>query len=382
MPAPPRQRAGREVRDLAALQKSGSSSRVLNLARLEGSLEPDYAERPFFLNRTLNGAILVKHRVRFDERFVFDRLVTNATKIIVPFSSSDLSLGGRSMFVGQRGWREMLEDLCANDADLERDARVLTLVDQLPSLDPFLLREHLKRHGFEIGQSYFAISAADNDRMQAFVQREISRLIELAFRNSKSSANDTSRLVQILLSSQVDERFEPLRRTLGLEGAAYREGIFCWKGFLYYKWVLADLWPQLVNVLNELRDIQIKDKRDLELMRQVERSRSRLAATIHKRRRELLETLQVYDDAFRNLTEDEEPGAFRDFLVRAPGMFTDLGERIGGISHVASFWRYCVPQPNKGAIAAEELFEILQDFEASLGDDTSDSTPIPRSAGH
>src|SRR4051812_47310304 len=160
MAAPPKNRPGREVRDLAALQKSGSSSRVLNLARLEGSLEPEYEEKPFFLNRTLNGCILVKHRIRFDERFVFDSLVTNATKIIVPFSASDLSLGGRSMFVGQRGWREMLEDLCANDADLERDARVLSLMDQLPSLDPFLLREHLKRHGFEIGQCYFAISIA------------------------------------------------------------------------------------------------------------------------------------------------------------------------------------------------------------------------------
>jgi hypothetical protein len=351
MAIPQKAKAARDVRDLAALQRSGSSSRVLNLAQLDGLLDPEYEEQPFFLNRTLNTCILVKHRIRTDEKFVFDMMATNATKVIVPFSSKDLTLGGRSMFVGQRGWREMLEEMCANPADLERDARVLMLIDKLPSLDPFLLREHLKRHGFEIGRCYFAISAADHERMQAFVHREISRLIELAFKGAKTSASDTSRMVKILLSSDVDERFEPLRRTLGLHGDAYREGIFSWKGFLYYKWVLGDLWPRLVSVMNELKTIKLTNRHDAELMRYID-----LAAA-----------LNFYDEAFRHLTEKEDPAAFRDFLVKAPTMFMALGERIGGISHIASFWRYCVPNAHSGPIAAEDLYEILLDFEASLG---------------
>jgi hypothetical protein len=271
------------------------------------------------------------------------------------------------MFVGQRGWREMLEEMTANTADMERDARVLQLIDQLPSLDPFLLREHLKRHGFDIGRCYFAISNADYERMQTFVRREISRLIELAFKGSKTSHSDTSKLVQALLSADVDERFEPLRRTLGLQGDAYREGIFSWKGFLYYKWLLADLWPRLLTVLHELRHIKLSGQRDPDLLRLIERSRSRLAAAIHQRRQQLSDSLQFYDDAFRDLTEKEDPGAFRDFLVKAPSMFMTLGERIGGISHVASFWRYCVPTPNAGPMAAEDLYDLLLDFEASLG---------------
>ena len=360
-------RTGRDVRDLAALQKSGSSSRVLNLAQLEGCLDAEYEEKPFFLNRTLNTAILVKHRIRTDERFVFDVVGSNATKIIVPFSHQDLTLGGRSMFVGQRGWHDMLEEMCANPADLERDIRVLMLVDKLPSLDPFLLREHLKRHGFDIGRCYFSISAADYERMQAFVRQEISRLIELAFRGGRGSADETARLVKILLSSDVDERMEPLRRTLGLHGEAYREGIFSWKGFLYYKWVLSDLWPRLLTVMNEVRSIRLTNRHDVELMQYIERSRSRLVSAVHTRRRELAAALQFYDEAFHELTEKEDPAAFRDFLVRAPAMFTTLGERIGGISHIASFWRYCVPAPGVGPIAAEDLYEILLDFENSVG---------------
>jgi hypothetical protein len=119
--------------------------------------------------------------------------------------------------------------------------------------------------------------------------------------------------------------------------------------------------------MHELRHIKLSGQRDPELLRLIERSRSRLAAAIHQRRQQLGDSLQFYDDAFRGLTEKEDPGAFRDFLVKAPMMFMALGERIGGISHVASFWRYCVPTPNAGPMAADDLYDLLLDFEASLG---------------
>ena len=48
-------------------------------------------------------------------------------------------------------------------------------------------------------------------------------------------------------------------------------------------------------------------------------------------------------------------------------MFTMLGERIGAISHIASFWRYRFPDGCDHGIPPLELVEIVQDFEASLG---------------
>ena len=70
----------------------------------------------------------------------------------MPFERSDLGLGGRSLFVGERGWMESLQELAGVSHDLGRDAGVLEALDELPSLDPFLLREHMKRRGFEISR--------------------------------------------------------------------------------------------------------------------------------------------------------------------------------------------------------------------------------------
>jgi hypothetical protein len=237
----------------------------------------------------------------------------------------------------------------------------------LPSLDPFLLREHLRRHGYEIAACYFAITEADFDKMQAYVATQIAKLISLAYKDGEqASIASTSKLVDALLSTKVDGRLDPLRMTLMLEGEAFREGVFCWKGFLYYKWVLSNSASDLKDILDEIRTLAITGPKDMELSRYIDTAKKRLQGNIMAQRREVAAALQVYDDAFQDLTSNGNPQAFREFLLRAPEMFLSLGEKIGGISHVVSFWRYRF-QKGKPLIATiDDAVSILQDFESSL----------------
>ncbi|MCC7266714.1 MAG: hypothetical protein IT546_05155 [Caulobacteraceae bacterium] len=363
----------RAFRNLGALQKTASTSRVLNLIAVaaQHGETPEYAARPFFRTRTLNQSVLLKHRLRMHERADFDDHRPTATKVIIPFERTDLKLGGRSVFVGQRGWTEVLRQVVGDGPDLERDLQLLKVVDELPSLDPFLLREHLKRREYSIAQCYFAISESDVARMQAYVAREIQKLIELAYANAPGGEGYAAKLVQTLLSSETDERLEPLRLTLKLEGDSYREGVFCWKGFLYYKWVLAALWPELKAVMDEVPTLRTTGPRDGVLLAYLSGARQRVQEAIEVQRREVLMTLQVYDAAFRELTVNGNPIAFRDFLLKAPEMFLSLGEKIGVASHIASFWRYRFPAGRPPVADLSEAVDILQEFEAGLGCEVS-----------
>ncbi len=273
--------------------------------------------------------------------------------------------------MGQRGWLDMLAQLRGDQDDEARDTALLEALDELPSLDPFLLREHLKRRDFRIANCYFAISAADTDRMQRFVSSEISKLVDLAYggNGAASGNNNISKLVTLLLSGEVDHRLEPLRLTLGLEGDNFREGIFSWKGFLYYKWVLTSLWPELRAVISELTEVKIVGPRDNELLREVKDIGQRVNSRIMGQVKKVRDTLQVYDDAFAELTQAGNPMAFRDFLLKSPEMFITLGERTGMVSHIASFWRYRFPKGRPLRAELDELFDILQDFHHGLGDD-------------
>lgn len=357
----------RAVRNLGALQKTASTSRVLNLIAIEATYgrDPEYAAQPFFKSKVLNTTVVLKHRLRADERYLFDDGRHTATKIIVPFERSDLRLGGRSVFVGQRSWIDLITEVGAGASEAMRDVALMEALDELPSLDPFLLREHLKRRGFDIARCYFAISPSDLTLMQNYVSGEISKLIDLAYENGGGETM-TTKLVELLLSSDNDARLEPLRVTLRLEGESYREGVFCWRGFLYYKWVLSTLWPKLEEVMAEAPKLKVTGPRDAELLGYLDEARVRLQQRIDAQRREVLQTLKVYDDAFRGLTINQQPLGFRDFLLKAPSMFLTLGDKIGVISHIASFWRYRFPKGRPLILDLNEAVDIIQEFEIGL----------------
>jgi len=358
----------RAVRNLGALQRTASTSRVLNLSAIEvlhGST-PEWRDKPFFKSRALNGAVILKHRLRADERNLMGERKPTATKIILPFVRSELHLGGRSLFVGQPGWKAMLSDVCAEGPDGVRDIGVLEALEELPSLDPFLLREHVKRRGFDIARCYFAISASDQAEMQAFVSNEINKLMSLAFKDDGDGRS--AKLVELLLSAENDDRLEPLRLTLRLEGEAYREGVFSWRGFLYYKWVLSHLWPKLKALIEELPRMKVTGPRDAEMLKYLGEARGRLQGRIEAQQRAVLKTLQVYDNAFKGLTVNQDPLVFRDFLLKAPEMFLTLGERIGIISHMASFWRFRFPAGAPLKVEITEAVDIVQEFEAGLAE--------------
>ena len=358
----------RTVRRLTQLAQSASTARVLNLLAPHHLDPPDpqLDLAPFFQNRILNRCIIVKHRVRPNEYDLFSKYRPTATKIMSPIEGTDLRLGARFLMMGQRDFDPSAEEMFGDALKPgRRDRQVLDLMDELPSLDPFLLREHLRRHGFEPARSYFAISEADIQRMYNFVREQVVALVALSGSEASSSQAHVTRLVDKLLSSAADSGFEPLRDTLRLSDKDYLDGVFGWRGFLYYKWVLSELTPTISTVTRSLATLQPRGARDPEAAAYLPEARTRLVQAVVRTVAGADRLLAVYDPAYRSLTLDGQPMAFRDFLLAAPAMFMSLGEQLGAIQHIVSFWTYRFPKGG-GVVGAAELMDILLDFEDSL----------------
>ena len=355
----------RSIRFLSALG-GASTSRVLNLFRIaaDNAGNPEHAEKPLFLSPVINRSFLLKHRTRADETYLFGSPKAVATKIIIPVDPSDLKAGGRSLFVDQRGYSDMLATAGNYSGDaLDRDLWVLRLLNAVPSLDPFLLREHLRNNNIEVASSYFAISEGDQARMHDFVGKEMSKLVMLAGGGDESG----NRLVTAMLSNRIDEKLEPLRLTLGLTGNDFREGVFSWRGFLYYKWSMGKFWPDVMGVLREIHRIQPLGGQTPEQKVFLASARHNIIAMVRDNGNEVNKALAIYDASFRDLVENQSPRKFRDFLLSAPYMFLELGEKLGAISHIVSFWRYRFA-PGSANIDSEELAAIFQDFSSGFGE--------------
>ncbi|HST92315.1 MAG TPA: hypothetical protein VLJ13_08990, partial [Brevundimonas sp.] len=152
----------RAIRNLAHLRRSASTARVLNLLKvsLEHGRDPDWTARPIFRTPALNCALIIKHRLRRDELDSFHIRRQVATKVVIPIDAADLKTGGRFVFVDQRRFERTMREAFGLEAG-HPDLTTLRLMDSLPSLDPFLLREQLRRAGVEPAPCYFSISESD-----------------------------------------------------------------------------------------------------------------------------------------------------------------------------------------------------------------------------
>ena len=358
-------------RDLSLVRETGSTTRVLNLALIHERFgqTPEYLEKPLFRNRRLNAALILKHTLRPNERDLLPRAGTTATKIVLPYSSVDLSLGGTSFFVGQAEFERLMRDGVGgyNDAAvLQSDLEILRIIDELPSFDPFLLRELLRRHGHDPARCYFDLSEADTQRMRTFVEQEIGRLVELAFsKNAGGSAKALSaRMAEKLMTDETAQSLEPLRATLQLSGDEYREGVFAWKGFLYYNWLVGEIAPRLGALARQILSASIRNSTADERM-QLASTRQRIVDHLGVASGRVREGLRCYTDAFNELANGK-PTAFRDFLLRAPALFLSVGEAIIILMHIEAFWRYRIKPGKEVALEADEAAEIFQEFEGTL----------------
>jgi hypothetical protein len=361
----------RSFRSLSSLG-GASTSRVLNLSSIARGREDDtsHKTKPLFVSPAFNRAIILRHRVRGDETYLFSNRRTVATKIIIPFDETDLKLGGRSFFVDQRGYMDAVRDYgnYKGEDGIDRDLEVLRLLDSVPSLDPFLLREHLRMNQFDVADAYFEISQADRRRMYEFVSKNIQGLIALATGHTANPhAASTSKLISALLSTDVDEKLEPLRLTLGMDGMDFREGVFSWRGFLYYKWAMTDFWPQIGTVMRALHAVQPINVQFSETGVYIQGAKKRIVESVKTAGADVNRSLGEYDAAYDQLVANNNPKVFREFLLTAPRMFLEMGEKIGAISHIVSFWRYRFPKGSQPRVDAEELAAIFQDFETSFG---------------
>ena len=167
----------RIVRKLSSLQETAASSRVLNLVTTwkQSGPQAQYADRPLLENRVLNRSIIVKHQLRANERVYFDDKRLSATKIIIPIDMDNLNTGGYSIFIGERNYEARLRTLLgSNSRHNARDREVLSMLDALPSFDPFLLREAVIKKGLDVAPCYFELSPADLVAMRALATEEVS----------------------------------------------------------------------------------------------------------------------------------------------------------------------------------------------------------------
>ena len=325
-----------------------SSSRLLNLHQIAQSLQPGRSEpqKPFFSQPILNRAIVLKRNLKRGEEGRFGVRKIGATKVILPLDFNDLSLGGQYFIMGEGNLIKMLTShFDYRDYDLERDAKILTILDILPSFDPFLLYQISEHNHFGIAQeAEIDFTMADIDRMSQLVKSEIEPLVRLSLGDVGVSPEASERLSSLMISNRdEDPQLGLLRDALRMSADEFSQAMFSWKAMMFYKLQLNVLEPDLKAAASGIRSVWPRGRVDTQYARYVDRAKDAVCAAAAQAFREAKEVVAQYDAAYNAMVTGAQPAQFRRLLLESEHRYLFLGLRVARLDQIAGFWKALAP---------------------------------------
>ena len=355
------------VQSLRSITARSSSARVLDLHSLAFEQADNEAHRlrPMFEHPVLNRTIVVKHHSRPGEFDYAPNGGAIVTKVIFPFDPDDLDLGGQFLLVDSADLpAQLVRQLDYSEIDPARDLTMLQLLSRLPTLDPFLLHEALSANKFDVAPCYFRLSPTDKAEMSDFVAHQVETLIGLCFGETTSSAK-SKRLSELILNADDGPELDPLRQAMRMGEEQFSQAMFCWKAVLYYRWRSRGLWPDVKSTRFSIGGVDTH-RFDVDSRRQARDAIGELEGMMGDSERRVAEMFRIYDNVFEALKESRTPEPFRRFLIEGPRLFARLGERMGRLEQLVSYWQHQFPGGRTRHLSPDAIVDGLRNLTSAL----------------
>jgi len=353
--------------DLSRLVRRGCSPRVLDLCSLhERYPDLDESSAPLFFSPRLNRCFVVKHNLRRHEFHLANTRRPIATKLVLPIDLSDLRAGAFWLFIESGDMESRLVEFLgrlggAGDQVFEADLETLKLLSSSPSFDPFLLSARFS--GRRIDQRFFAMSELDERVLRKYVLEHMDQISRLALGREKASKR-SERLAAVLFGEAESQARDALREALRMSDEEFEQGVYGWKGMLYYDWSAGKLTGGLTRFLSDLADLEIMDRQYRH--RPLQPVLGRLRQGVKSRWDELVASRHRYFDAVGAFMNEGDALAMKDFLLQVPGLFTKIGDDMAALTHMTSYWDYWKDRNETRQVSHEEALAILPDLAGAV----------------
>jgi hypothetical protein len=340
------------------------SPRVLNcnvLTRRIMTRTPGSAT--FFRNKPMNNLVLIKDTIESGMSVARSSI---GTKLYFPFNENDIYEGGRTIFFHDKDMERALienfgEGAFAKDA-LTEDMRILTVLDRLPTLDPFLLKDVFRNEGIEINEAYFEVSKEVWDEIELFILQKFEPLVRAAFPDVMAQDEKARKLIETIWEGRDMEILQPLAAALRLPQGEELQTFAAWKGVNFYAFQYERTKPILIELMTWLRDMKIPlaavsatERNEMKAMLEI--TKTQLANEWKLAESILREYQDAYDKMFKFKVSSSE---FLAFLKRSNKAYWDLGNTLGKAGHSTYCWNVMTKRFPERRLPWEQLLEVMK----------------------
>jgi hypothetical protein len=350
---------------------AGGPSRRFNALEVTLKLEEEgRADETLFRHGFLNRAIVFKH---LDHRLADQggpvpgqpqRPVN--TLIYMPYDPHRPGDGGEAMLYSRANIRRLY---AARTNTTERpgeallhDEAILDILDELPALNPFLLREAFERAGRPSPEPYLALDREVTHRLQRRLHRRVRPLVVAAFgAGNQAVGGALDNLVEAFVRPDKSHLLTRLGGALRLSPETAPEVLSAWASIAFFEDELARLKPAirglaqwLAEAAGPLETLGQRERRELE-----DRFRA-LRASVREAWRQVRGILEAYQQSYDALVFDDDPQPFTAFLRRCRGDYWRMGDLFGRFEQACHAWQLYTAPFGTGPLPVQLLDEFLR----------------------
>jgi hypothetical protein len=351
------------IRYLKPMLNAGSS-RVFNCNDVARKLERrDGEENPYlFKTPAMHHLVLVKEALRYDDPR-HPKGVAIGSKLYVPYNHDEIYEGGRSIFFHSPNLLQVfheqfgVERTASSSASLDHDMKIFRILDELPSLDGFLMRDALELEGVEANEAYFDVLPEERTAIQEFIRSKMEPLVQAAYGGKKPPTNKVTQLIDAMWEAKDLAALDPLVLAFRFPKDEALAIFGAWKGINFYSFQYHQGRQRREALAQWLKEHAMPKNlvpRDvLQVLEPIRR------ATIERLRGHWVDadnTLKQYDKLYGEFVASSNPDGFITFLRGAKAIYWQLGDSLSKIDHAINCWNIWT----KGAPGRRLPFEQLE----------------------
>lgn len=343
------------------------SSRVFNCNDIARKLEHKKLEdRYFFKNASMNTLVLIKEPLIDDRVEPHPSGFAVGTKLYIPYNDANVYEGGRSVFCHSRSLMDVLNQHFGFDGakapkeDIDRDLKVLGILDKLPSLDVFLMRDALELEGLQVNAHYFEIEEAQRQAIQEFIRGKIEPLVRAAYGSDHSVVEKVTQLVDKIWEAKDTVALDNLIKAFRFPADEAPTIFASWKGIIFYCYEYdrtresREAFARWLKDGAQERELVPKAKHDY-----IDQTRRGVIERLRDHWKDVEASAKEYDAVYAKFVESSDPGNFVTFLRGAKSVYWRMGDSLSKMSHAVNCWDIMTRNFSSRRLPSEHLEPLL-----------------------
>lgn len=259
------------------------------------------------------------------------------TGLFFPDREDRPEAGGTAIYVGQRNFRDLLLERIGMDVEddgpeIRSDLRVLDAINDLPSLDPFLMKVAFESLGITIAEGAVPVTDAELRSIREILAHRIGPVISKAFLSTVVASSPLAARIATGVTNPSGDEMLRFCAAFRIDATEAPGVIFALQGMAFYEHLLQATTEAAGPLAKYLREEAAKPsdasrRHGAELAR-LTMLREECLRFLRSHISNATHVFKTYDEAVHAFVVDDSPGLLVEFLRASRRAFWQLGHCV------------------------------------------------------